>query len=118
MATATNELIELARVIADWAAAGGSEMTVYVFGSRVRGDHSSDSDVDIHVRKPTQPSRAFTEWWTAQNLQDFDELRRVLPGRLEPLEPTDPLSTEVEAGKVIHRDRNVICICRAPKEKG
>jgi len=112
--TVTAELDELARVIADWAAPAPSA-TIYVYGSRVRGDHRPDSDVDIHVAMPLMPGREVVEWWTAENAKDFAELRPKLPGRLEILDPRDPLGQEVEKCKVVHRDRNVICVWREPK---
>jgi predicted nucleotidyltransferase len=43
--TVSNDLKDLARLLADWAAPA-SGVTVYLFGSRVRGDHKADSDVD------------------------------------------------------------------------
>lgn len=43
----SQELINLVRVIADWAERWGVFEKVYVFGSRVRGDHRPDSDLDI-----------------------------------------------------------------------
>jgi hypothetical protein len=43
-----NDLKKLARTLADWAA--GKSITVFLFGSRVRGDHRPDSDVDIFVQ--------------------------------------------------------------------
>jgi Nucleotidyltransferase domain len=85
-------------VIADWAAPAPSA-TIYVYGSRVRGDHRSDSDVDLHVAMPSMPEREFVEWWTAENGKDFAELRAKLPGRLEILDPRDPLGGVVENAK-------------------
>jgi predicted nucleotidyltransferase len=108
------ELLDLARKIADWA---HPELTVYVYGSRVRGDNRPDSDVDMHYVLPTRPSSQFTRWWTAQNGQDFADLRKVLPGPPQFLERNDPLYKEIEGGTVLHRDRNVICIDRPPKPK-
>jgi predicted nucleotidyltransferase len=109
-----NALVELARAIADWA---HPELTIYVYGSRVRGDNRPDSDVDMHYVLPARPSREFTVWWTEQNGHDFADLRKVLPGRPQFLESDDPLYREIEAGTVVHRDRNVICIDRPPKPK-
>jgi predicted nucleotidyltransferase len=92
-------------------------MIFYVNGSRVRGDHRQDSDVDIHYVLPASPSREFTVWWTEQNMDDFKPLRQVLPGRLEFLDPQDPLGKLIEASRAIHRDRNVICVCCPAKPR-
>jgi len=110
----TPGLRELARVVADWAAPaiGG---TIYLYGSRVRGEHRPDSDVDLYVPIPRQPTREFTEWWTAENVSDFAELRAALPGRLEFLERSDPIGAELEKGEVVYRDRNVVCVWRKAK---
>jgi predicted nucleotidyltransferase len=109
-----SELKELARVIADWAASAPSA-TIYVYGSRVRGDHRSDSDVDIHVAMSSMPGREFVEWWTAENAKDFAELRAKLPGRLEILDPRDPLGRELEQSEIVYRNRNVVCVWRKRK---
>jgi predicted nucleotidyltransferase len=109
----TAELTDLARVLADWAVLAPSA-TIHVYGSRVRGDHRSDSDVDIHVAMPLMPGRELVEWWTAENEKDFAELRAKLPGRLEILDPRDPLRRVVEKSEVVYRDRNVVCVWMKP----
>src|ERR1700722_15227243 len=115
--TVTGELEELGRVIADWGAPVQS-VTIYVYGSRVRRDHRSDSDVDIYVGMPSMPEREFVEWWTVQNGNDFADLRARLPGRLEILDPRDPLGRELEKCEVAYRDRNVVYVWRKPKPIG
>jgi hypothetical protein len=52
----TAEFAELARKLADWAAAA-TGTTVYLYGSRVRGDHNANSDVDLCIEFPN-PTRA------------------------------------------------------------
>lgn len=112
----TDEVVELAKVIADWLSPA-PDMTMYVYGSRVRGDHRSDSDVDLHYALPRRPTHKFTVWWTDQNVEDFKSLRQTLPGRLEFLERNDPLGQEIERAEVVCRDRNVVCVWRAPKPR-
>jgi Nucleotidyltransferase domain len=99
---ASEELQELGSKIADWA---HPELIVYVFGSRVRGDHAPNSDVDIHFGLPSNPSREFTLWWTGQHNQDFSDLKKVLPGPLRILERDAPLCPEIEGGRVVHECR-------------
>ena|ERR1700730_10046505 len=115
-ATVSPELVELTRAIADWAS-GGPSMTIFLYGSRVRGDHRSDSDVDLHYKLPVHPTSDFTRWWTVQNMEDFAALRAVLPGRLEFLERDDPLLREIEPAPSVHRDRNVVCISLPPSQR-
>jgi predicted nucleotidyltransferase len=55
-------LEELAERIADWASAAPS-LTVFVYGSRVRGDHRPDSDVDVHFKWSNSVRRPEVEWW-------------------------------------------------------
>ena len=73
------ELEQLTTAIADWAAAVPT-VTIYVYGSRVRGHHRPNSDVDLHIGPPTEITRDVVEWWTAENPKDFVDLRRMLPG--------------------------------------
>ena len=51
MCSASQEVLDLAKIIADWSASAPN-FTFYVFGSRVRGDNRPDSDVDLHYRLP------------------------------------------------------------------
>jgi predicted nucleotidyltransferase len=43
------ELVALAEILADWVEPAPSVPAVYLFGSRVRGDHRHDSDVDVRL---------------------------------------------------------------------
>ena len=104
MCSASQKLQELAKIIADWSASA-PDFTFYLFGSRVRGDHRSDSDVDLHYVLPPASVHASTAWWTNQNcVEDFASFRKVLPGPIKWLEQHAPLRAEVEQGKVVHRD--------------
>lgn len=113
----TDELKALACVIADWAK--DITATIYIHGSRVRGDHRQDSDVDIHVawavRELDQHSMA---WWGKENDDEFATINGKLPGRLHILdEPRDPahLHHAVMAAPVIYEYRNVRCVLLEPK---
>ncbi len=103
-------LLALAAAVADWAAPA-APVLVYIFGSRARGDHRSDSDVDIYV-----PFMTFANypnalgWWLDQNDSDFAALRCVLPGRLELLADNPTLEADIRAAPVAHVDRNVRCV--------
>ena len=45
----SSELRALAEVLADWIEPVLGVPALYLFGSRVRGDHRPDSDVDIRL---------------------------------------------------------------------
>ena len=60
---------------------------------------------------PSNPARESVLWWTNQNcVEDFYSLRKELPGPVKWLEQHAPLCSEIEQGKVVHRDRNVVCV--------
>jgi Nucleotidyltransferase domain len=104
-------------MIADWSAPA-QDITFYLFGSRVRGDHRPNSDVDLHYVLPPNPTRETTLWWTYQNsVVDFASLRKALPGPIKWLEQHAPFRSQVEQGKVVHQDRNVACVWLPPKPK-
>lgn len=103
-------------MLADWVAPATS-FTIYLYGSRVRGDHRSDSDVDVVVHFGDSPTNDDVRWWVSVNADSFATINAQLPGRLEILENDDPLAQEVYGARVVHRDRQVICVWRAPKPK-
>jgi predicted nucleotidyltransferase len=111
--TPNEELAGLARVLAQWVAPA-PRATIYLFGSRVRGDHRPDSDVDIviHFDKPTHED---VVWWDAINSDLFQSIDAKLPGKLKILENADPISGRVRAAREVHRDGRVICVWMDPK---
>jgi predicted nucleotidyltransferase len=108
------ELKALSKTLADWSQ--DRRITLFVYGSRARGDNRPDSDVDVHV-KWVQPDASTTRWWTDENAEEFATINAKLPGRLEILERNDPLAAAIVATEVLHRDRNVICV-RLPSKLG
>jgi predicted nucleotidyltransferase len=71
-----DELRQLAEVIAEWCEPVTGLEHVYLFGSRVRGDHRPDSDVDLRIfmEEWRRPDTAAVNWWTRQNESGFEEL--------------------------------------------
>jgi predicted nucleotidyltransferase len=107
MIKVNDEVKQLARALADWAA--DKSVTVFLFGSRVRGDHRPDSDVGVFVQFGAM-TEGTAVWWTEQNSEDFAGLKARLPGPLRILDANAPLVPSVTKGKVVYRDRNVICV--------
>src|SRR5829696_1722373 len=77
------ELGELARVLADWAAGCPGFWPIYLYGSRVRGDHRPDSDVDLRIFRENYKGDDLTlEWWVRETSSGHADLQRRLPGLL------------------------------------
>ena len=110
----SEELIVLARTLADWAAPATSTI-IYLYGSRVRGDHRPDSDVDVCVDFGAVGGED-VKWWTRNNENEFAEINAKLPGKLQILETNDPLKLKIVAATVVHEDRNVQCVILPPKK--
>jgi Polymerase beta, Nucleotidyltransferase len=80
----STELRALAEVLAKWIEPAPTVPAVYLFGSRVRGDHRPDSDVDVRLflNEWKDPCPATMTWWGEQNDSNFAELKSRLPGSL------------------------------------
>jgi predicted nucleotidyltransferase len=117
MTNAADELGSTMRAVADWSR-GTKGLRFYVYGSRVRGDHRQDSDVDVYVRITTGVSDATVEWWTEQNRADFAELKQALPGRLELLDGPDSLKQAIIASPPYRVMGDVIAVWLPPKTVG
>jgi predicted nucleotidyltransferase len=105
-----DELADLARKLADWAALAKGT-TVYLYGSRVRGDHKPDSDIDLCIEFP-KPTKADIGWWSANNKDDFATIATSLGARIEILERNSPIRTDVLLAPVVYQDRTVRCVWR------
>jgi predicted nucleotidyltransferase len=110
MSELPEETKRLVRIIADWAAPAPSTV-IYVFGSRVRGDHGVDSDIDVSI----EPGGPDAVWLTAQHMDVFKTIESQLGCRLIFLESYAPLRPEVINGLVVYQDRNVRCVLLPPK---
>lgn len=74
----------IAEAIASWAESA-EVSRVYFFGSRVRGDHRPDSDIDLAIDLDDIGStEAGGMWWMHVNATFFEDLKvRLNPIRLE-----------------------------------
>lgn len=81
-----SDLPALAEILAQWVDDVPGLPAVYLFGSRVRGDHKPNSDVDVWldiVNWKDDPTGSTISWWEVQNETDFAELKSKLPGPLQ-----------------------------------
>jgi predicted nucleotidyltransferase len=113
MCEVTPQLVELARILADWAAPATGTI-IYLYGSRVRGDYRPDSDVDISMEF-LNPTEEDIYWWSENNDESFKAINGRLGNRLEILEHDDPLGHQIRTARIIHEDRNVRCVWLPPK---
>ena len=111
--TASDELKAVAERLADWVEPAPG-VTVYLFGSRVHGDHQPNSDVDVRLYPDELANcEAAMQWWAAQNKSGFAELKARLPGRLElHAGPTDDADRYILEGrkKPVLVVRKVVCV--------
>ena len=98
-----------ARVLAaleSWAEARDYVAHLWVFGSRVRGDHRTESDLDLSIDYDDQHRG------TAEDLpQDHDELEVAVGYRLHFPDNLDrTVDAAVRSAPVVHRQGKVICV--------
>jgi predicted nucleotidyltransferase len=104
--TVSSELKDLASLLADWAAPA-SGVTVYLFGSRVRGDHKPASDIDLCIKWGDGLTDSDVQWHVTNEETDYAAIKRKLPGPLKILERDDPWYARALAAKVVYQDRSV-----------
>ena len=112
---------ELARILADWADGGPGFRPIYLFGSRVRGDHHPGSDLDVRMFPENydgdDPS---SEWWDRENASDFAGLKSLLPGPLDlHCDATDDADAAIRsaASHLVYVDRGIVCVWTPPKSR-
>jgi predicted nucleotidyltransferase len=104
----TKDLAALAKTLADWAAPAPTAL-IYLYGSRVRGDHKATSDVDICVEFP-KAGTADVQWWTQVNNDEFRAVSQQVGARIEVLERNSLIRSKVTGAQVVYQDRNVRCV--------
>jgi hypothetical protein len=121
---ATDELRHLAETLAQWADKTPGLRVVHLFGSRVRGDHQPDSDVDLCIfPNELADDNETTSWWTGQNTSSFGGLKSKLRaagvhGRLHVhRDPFDEVTAAISRGeaKCVLTVRKVCCLLMPPK---
>lgn len=105
------DLPEVASVVSAWARGKPLVKRVYLFGSRVRKDHSPDSDIDIAVELDPSAFRGADEsgglaTWMFEAPAWREELRQLLPLKVQ-LERYHPEQTPT-VGKGLARSSQVV----------
>jgi predicted nucleotidyltransferase len=121
-----NELEELAEIRAQWVDPVPGIRAIYLFGSRARGDHKPDSDVDVRVypeESDYDQGQETVKWWEQQEDTKFADLQQRLPGRLhlgrDKLDWGNIVDQKImearQAGRIVLTSRKVICLRTPPK---
>ena len=118
----SEELRELADILADWIEPAPDVPEIYFFGSRVRGDARPDSDVDVRLflDEWRNVSDRTLQWWQEQNEADFAELKSRLPGPLAlHREQVDGADDDIRKGRENPglKVGRVVCVWTPPKRK-
>jgi predicted nucleotidyltransferase len=101
-------LPEITAIVADWADRYPWVKCVVLFGSRVRGDHRPDSDLDLWTWTEFEDEQPewLDDYWSG-----IPALQERLGMVVHPCNASDlDLEPQFHAGQVIHRDRKVRCI--------
>jgi predicted nucleotidyltransferase len=82
------ELPQIANVVSTWARTKPLVKRVYLFGSRVRGDHGPGSDIDIAVELDPAVFQGADEsgglaTWMFETKGWKEELARLIPLRIQ-----------------------------------
>jgi len=116
-----DELKVITKTLADWLDPA-SGFTAYLFGSRVRGDHRPDSDVDVRIfLNECRPDEAGMRWWAEQNETDFTAVKAKLPGPLAiHRETTDKADQHIRVGakNPVMTVGRLVVVWTPPKDRG
>jgi predicted nucleotidyltransferase len=116
------ELRALAEILADWIEPAAAVTAVYLFGSRVRGDHRPDSDVDVRLflNEWKDVCDATMRWWVVQNETDFTDVKSRLPGPLAiHREERDDADAAIRKGiqSPVRTVGRIVCVWTPPRAR-
>jgi predicted nucleotidyltransferase len=123
--TLPSDLPELVETLADWADKFTVLEKVYLFGSRVSGNHHDKSDVDVYLETADKTNNlarlnSLTEQdmalWDQEHANYFAALNSILPGTLHAPENLSPnfIRYLKNAEPTMVRGK-VICVFTLPK---
>jgi predicted nucleotidyltransferase len=113
------DLHKAAETLATWADMQPLK-TVYVYGSRVRGDAKSDSDLDVayDFLSGADITHEAMEEWARQHGTDFAALKEALGVGLQFLDYNDKAMLQrirLAAKTPVLKVRKVVCVILPPK---
>ncbi len=105
------ELSKIAKLVSAWARAKPLVKRAYLFGSRVRGDHRLESDIDIAVELDPDVFKGVDEsgglaTWMFEAKAWREELQRLIPLKIQ-LERYHPDQTPT-VGKGIEKSSQLV----------
>lgn len=110
---------ELSHVVARWAAAHPLVVKAHVFGSRVKGTHSPNSDLDVAVELCRQPGdEAPLATWVCEADGLRESLGRALPVPLDLQWYGGPRETPTIHAALLCAGRAVYSACAEPTSSG
>ena len=117
------DLPALAEAVAMWADEAPGVPSVYVFGSRVGGDHRPDSDVDLCLFQfEWEATSENVDWWIEQGQTDFAQIKALLPGRptIHGIDPRDEgwrwvADARADPSRLVLQVRKAVCLWIPPK---
>ena len=112
------DLKDIAAVVADWADQYPLIGVAYIFGSRVRGDHKAESDLDVAIDFDLSQGSSEVTPFDAELASECAGLKSMIlaPIVLHIHKDFDDLAwPSIRAGECIHRDRKVQCVIVPPK---
>lgn len=102
-----DRLEDLVDELLPWASTMKS-VTFYIYGSRVRGDHRPDSDVDIHFKTDD------ANWNDLVNLQTPESGEIGPPKKYGDLRDQSKewpeLRVKIRAAREVYRKGNIVCV--------
>lgn len=110
----SDETIKWANFLADWTFRA-SDVNVFLYGSRVRRDHRTTSDLNVYLdlEQVADPGE-----WQVERKACSEEFKNRFGLELHWLDDTDPIiAVRLKRSLIVHRDRNVFCMWMAPKRK-
>jgi predicted nucleotidyltransferase len=111
------DLERIVKIVAEWAEKLPLKK-VYIFGSRVRGDATADSDLDVALEFEPPSTVNQEMWnWQYQNDTDFADLKRALGVPLSlHTDPEDSAWPVIRAGamKPVLSVGKVLCVMTPP----